>query len=156
MRKSIVPFLLSAIFSTLCGLQIAVFAASPLTVTVGDFSDQGYCWWCCAESILKMRGIDRPLLREVKRSGNTNASVANIERFVKIDLIPLFRDSVPKTRGGVHVIAVLQFEAGRHAVVMIDVRPGVVVFWNPSEPDGYREMPIAEFSRRWFIGVVIQ
>jgi hypothetical protein len=152
-RKSILSCALVATIGASFGLQLAAFAAAPLSVRIDPSS--GLCYWHCAEQILRTRGSNVRLVDAVISSGNTEASLDSVGRFLTVTPIPTCQEAIPLTHRGTHVIATLRFDAGLHAVVMVDVKGDKVVFWNPNEPNAYGSMSMGEFRRRWVIGTVV-
>ena len=131
----------------------SILSAAPLNATV---TPTGMCWWHCAEAVLRERGTPRNLIDEVRATGQVEASIPSVERFLSIDVIPTFQGAVPLVHRGTHVIATLQVDGGRHAFVIVDVNERAVTLWNPNEPTRYTAATVADVSRRWVVGAVIR
>lgn len=126
-----------------------------LTVFVPN-TDQGLCWWACAESIERTNGHNRELIQEVIASGCMDASIPSVEKFLQIDLVPTLNQALELTDNGTHVIATIKEARGLHAVVLIDRNKSNVVYWNPNRPERYLQMPYKELAAKWSFGTTLK
>lgn len=140
----------------------STLAGEPLSIRIANEETYGYCWWACADSILRTNGRESDLVGLAVRTGlgygpGKGADLSSIKLLLwhtNVEHTYLTPDRCWSRKE--NVIATCSPWTSQnlcHAIVVIDSRSYIlngyryydVVYWDPNEPEQYSVMPWYKF-----------